>query len=193
MICISPLWSIADLLSWIFSPTTKADSHKQPDFRNDVQQQKLEPPYNQFDFLIGEWDVDAKTYHYGEVISETKGTWKSRYSEDKKLIVDEWRNAPKASENSQYGITLRTYSDSLQRWQNIGLQSNQPTLAPTFLGQWQNNEMLLTAEVIVEQGSLQARTRFYDICDNSFEWEMTMSIDGETWHLYQTSSARRVC
>ena len=190
MFRFSQILGMSSLLSLVLSstPGSVADTNTPID---DGNRNSLKPPYNQFDFLIGEWSVDAKTYHLGEIVNETTAVWKAKYSEDKKIIIDEWYNLPKAGENSQYWFTLRTYSDALAHWQIVGLQPNQPTLAPTFLGQWRDNEMHLSGEVVVEQGPLQARVRFYDIEHNSFEWEMKMSIDGKDWHLYQSASARR--
>lgn len=191
MICVRSMFSITGLIPFIFSAAVNADTEKTISTETKPGNSTLGSPHNQFDFLIGEWDVNARTYQFDQVVAQTKAVWTARYHDDKRLIIDEWRSIPKAGEDSQFWMTLRTYSDALQRWQIVGLQANQPTLAPTFLGEWRDNEMHMTAEVLVEQGPLQAKVRFYAITDNRFQWEMKMSIDGETWYTYQSAEALR--
>ena len=200
MFRLSTVLPITSILSLAFSIPISAQADNQPRLNSgakvDVVKTKgddmLQPPQEQFDFLIGKWAVDAKTFQAGKVVAETQAVWNAKYSDDKKIVIDEWRSVPNENGQSQLWITLRSYSESMQRWQIVGLQSNQPTLAPTFLGEWRNGEMHMWAEIMVEQGPLQARVRFYHITENSFEWEMKMSIDGEAWFLYQTFSARRI-
>lgn len=138
----------------------------------------------QFDFLIGDWDVQAMRYNEdGAPLFQYKASWNAKYLNDGRMIVDDFKAyAPTGQAISSY-VTLRTYSETTHRWEMAGLSALQPAVAAQWHGEFKDGEMLLDATGNDPAGNMiKTKIRFFDITTSSFSWESKMSRDaGQTW------------
>ncbi|MFL0803950.1 MAG: hypothetical protein K6L81_09530 [Agarilytica sp.] len=143
------------------------------------------PPESlQFDFLIGMWDVKGeRTFPDGRKMKYL-ATWEARYINDKRMIMDDFRNlSPDGKDISSY-VTLRSYSPATKRWELAGLPAMSPAhITHEWYGLMEAGDMILTATGITPDGrAIISKFRFYDISKQQFSWESTLSFDdGKTW------------
>ena len=138
----------------------------------------------QFDFLIGNWTVDGRRYGANaDVIQTFAATWRAQYLAERRMIMDEFTVAIPTGQVVSTFVTLRTYSPITRRWELAGMPAMQPALAGTWNGYLVGDEMHLTAVGPTPDGrTIRNQIRFYDIEDNRFGWESTLSQDdGKTW------------
>ena len=105
------------------------------------------------------------------------------FSNDGRMIVDDFKAyAPTGEAVSSY-VTLRTYSEASHRWEMAGLSALQPAASAEWYGELKDGEMLLYASGKDPAGNLvKTKIRFFDIAKNSFNWESKVSRDeGKTW------------
>lgn len=138
----------------------------------------------QFDFLIGGWDVAATRYSEdGSLLFQYKASWNAKYLNEGRMILDEFKAyAPTGQAVSSY-VTLRTYSEVTDRWEMAGLSAHQPSSIAEWYGELKGGEMLLDASSKDPAGNqVKTKMRFSNIAKNSFGWESKISHDeGSTW------------
>ena len=153
------------------------------------------PEGQQFDFLIGDWDVAATRYKEdGSPLFEYKASWNAKYLNEGRMIVDDFKAyAPPGQAVSSY-VTLRTYSEATHRWEMAGLSALQPAASAEWHGELKHGEMLLDASGKDSAGTMvKTKIRFFDIAKNSFSWESKVSRDdGRTWLKTASLLASRV-
>lgn len=149
----------------------------------------------QFDFLIGDWDVAATRYKEdGSPLFQYKASWNAKYLNDGRMIVDDFKAyAPAGQAVSSY-VTLRTYSEATHRWEMAGLSALQPAASAEWYGELKDGEMLLDASGKDPAGNMvKTKIRFFNIAKNSFSWESKVSRDeGKTWIKTASLLASRV-
>ena len=150
----------------------------------------------QYQFLIGDWDIKVSKYYVPDGgLKKEKTAWQHvEYRDNGKMIVDEWTGYDaETQEKDSYGVTLRTYSDETQQWQNVYLGSNQNVDTSSFVSVWTDNEMHGTGQYEVENlGTIKYKLRFFNITENSYEWEEYLSKDdGKNWFLSLKQVATR--
>jgi hypothetical protein len=153
------------------------------------------PEGQQFDFLIGDWDVTATRYKEdGSPLFQYKASWNAKYLNDGRMIVDDFKAyAPTGEAVSSY-VTLRTYSEATHRWEMAGLSALQPAASAEWYGELKDGEMLLDASGKDPVGNMvKTKIRFFNIAKNSFSWESKVSRDeGKTWIKTASLLASRV-
>lgn len=150
----------------------------------------------QYQFLIGEWDIKVSKYYVpaGGLKEDRTARQKVEYKDNGKMIVDQWTGFDALTKKQDfYGITLRTYSEETQRWQNVFLGSNQKVDSSSFISEWKNNEMHGAGQYEVEGlGTIKYKLKFFNITKNSYEWEEMLSKDdGKNWFLSLRQVATR--
>ena len=152
------------------------------------------PESRQFDFLIGDWDVEATRYKEDETPALSyQALWSARSLNDGRMVMDDFKAlAPNGDPVSSY-VTLRTYSGVTKRWEMVGLQALQPSVPMEWHGVSIDGGMLLDAIASLPNGQrVQTRIRFFEIAADSFSWESSMSFDeGKTWRKTASLKARR--
>jgi hypothetical protein len=145
-----------------------------------------------FDFLIGDWDIDVETQAPGRP-SRYRGRWTATRAYNGRLIVDEFRALDDQGTVRNLSITYRIFNESVGRWLMSFINLDNKA--------WQDAEGARVGhEVHVRQwfrgprgedGVL--RIRYTDITPESFLWRMDRSLDGgATWDVdYQIMRARR--
>jgi len=153
------------------------------------------PEGQQFDFLIGDWDVAATRYKEdGSPLFQYKASWNAKYLNEGRMIVDDFKAyAPTGQAVSSY-VTLRTYSEATHRWEMAGLSALQPAASAEWYGELKDGEMLLDASGKDSVGNkVKTKIRFFNIAKNSFGWESKVSRDeGKTWIKTASLLASRV-
>ncbi|MEP6823311.1 MAG: hypothetical protein ABI919_00740 [Ramlibacter sp.] len=153
------------------------------------------PESHQFDFLIGEWDVNATRFKEdGTPLFEFRASWSAVLLNEGRMVMDDFKAlAPTGQPVSSY-VTLRTYSEVSQRWEMTGLQALQPSASTEWGGVCRNGEMLLDVTGKDPAGNpVHTKIRFFDISTNSFSWESSMSRDeGKSWSKTAVLLAARV-
>lgn len=141
----------------------------------------------QFDFLLGEWQLEVHPKVSGLVAMihgapRLIGTWKASRSADNLGIEDDMRIVDGSGNPLSSNHSRRLYDPVQQRWKISGkdLQNGRSSEAS---GQWLNGEMRLDGQFIdTESKTTLTRTRYYDISANSFHMLQDRSIDnGQTW------------
>ena len=153
------------------------------------------PEGQQFDFLIGDWEVTATRYKEdGSPLFQYKAGWNAKYLNEGRMIVDDFKAyAPTGQAVSSY-VTLRTYSEATHRWEMAGLSALQPAASAEWYGELKDGEMLLDAIGKDPAGNMvKTKIRFFNVEKNSFSWESKVSRDeGETWVKTASLLASRV-
>lgn len=153
------------------------------------------PEGQQFDFLIGDWEVTATRYKEdGSPLFQYKAGWNAKYLNEGRMIVDDFKAyAPTGQAVSSY-VTLRTYSEATHRWEMAGLSALQPAASAEWYGELKDGEMLLDASGKDPAGNMvKTKIRFFNIAKNSFSWESKVSRDeGKTWVKSASLLASRV-
>jgi len=140
----------------------------------------------QFDFLIGDWDVVTTRFKDdGTALFQYKAKWEAKYVNDGRMIIDDFRACGPSGEAISSFVTLRTYSETTQRWEMQGLAALQPAAATEWYGVWQDGEMLLDACGKNADGkTIRNKIRFFEIQKDRFAWSSKTSRDeGISWVL----------
>jgi hypothetical protein len=149
----------------------------------------------QFDFLIGQWDVQATRYRPdGSVLLNYRAAWSAQYLNDGRMVMDDFKAYAPTGEVISSFVTLRTYSEVTGRWEMQGLAALQPAVVAEWYGHWHDGEMRLDAIGKTPQGAtVKTKIRFFHIQAKQFEWESKMSVDDDvTWMRVASLTANRV-
>lgn len=148
----------------------------------------------QFDFLIGDWNVEATRYKEDETPAfNYKAMWSARSLNEGRMMMDDFKAlAPNGDLISSY-VTLRTYSDATSRWEMVGLQALQPSVPAEWHGVSTDGGMLLDAITSLPNGQrVHTKIRFSEITSDTFSWQSSMSFDeGKTWRKTASLKAKR--
>jgi hypothetical protein len=153
------------------------------------------PETRQFDFLIGDWNVDGTRYRSdGSVLITYKGSWSARYLNEGRMVLDDFKVLAPTGEIISSFVTLRSYCEVTARWELQGLGALQPAAPVEWYGHWKDGEMLLEAVGKNPQGAtVRTRIRFFDIQPQLFSWESKISADqGQVWTRFAALKANRV-
>jgi len=138
----------------------------------------------QFDFLVGEWNVDGTRYgEDGTPLFTYKALWSAVHLNGGRMIMDDFKALGPTGQPVSSFVTLRTYSEATNRWELAGLQALQPSMPSEWYGVAKNGEMLLDATGKTPTGgTMKTKIRFFNIEADSFSWESSVSLDqGKTW------------
>ena len=137
-----------------------------------------------FDFMLGDWDVDVTHYSEdGAASRQLEGRWSAKASLGGRIIEDHFIQKVDGVDDAA-AYSLRTYCEKTQRWEMLFLWAGQPATGLIgFVGNRVDNEMHLDLQQMGPDGMvILVRIRFFDITVDSFSWEDSMSRDnGVTW------------
>lgn len=148
----------------------------------------------QFDFFIGEWNTELVAYNLdGEVINTIPGNWRVEKVNGGRMIVDRYESSLPNGVELSGGTTLRTYSPETKRWEMVFLTPMQANMVQQFAANYEDGEIRGSAYGVDLDGvETWAKIRFFNISENSFEWEQEVSWDnGKSWFRTRTISAQR--
>lgn len=143
---------------------------------------------HQFDFWIGNWDIDQK-------IIQKDGSWIKTKARDSVFsilkgcaIEEHWTGnvqffwagmkEPKPLE----GLSVRYYDTKDKKWHIFWMDNFNPTLGTGSKGNFKNGIGEFFHEQKTEKGKQISKITFSDITKNSLHWDLSISRDnGETW------------
>jgi hypothetical protein len=129
------------------------------------------PEARQFDFWLGEWDLT-----WGE---DGRGHNSVRAKWDGCVIEENFDGAP--SMDFQ-GMSVSTYHPQTKQWQQTWVDSQGSYIHLT--GAFEDGKMVLINQPPASDGSVLFRMVFYNIEEDSFDWDWDRSEDGgSTWEL----------
>jgi hypothetical protein len=149
----------------------------------------------QFDFLVGDWNVDATRYgDNGAPVLKYKALWSAMQLNGGRMIMDDFKALGPTGQPVSSFVTLRTYSEVTHRWELAGLQALQPSMPSEWHGVAKDGEMLLDATARTPSGdTVKTKIRFFNIEPDSFSWESAMSLDeGKSWRKTADLRATRI-
>jgi hypothetical protein len=145
------------------------------------------PESRQFDFLLGQWEIDVQPKVSSIVAAlhgtpKLVGTWKAWRALDGLAVEDEMRVVDASGNPISLSHALRTYSKSEGRWKIQGLDAYRSHFSEST-GQFQGGEMRLNGRSFDAEGHpVLTRIRYYDIAANGFRMTQDRSSDeGRTW------------
>lgn len=125
-------------------------------------------PEQQFDFWLGEWDVQ-----WGE---DGKGTNRIERIMDGKVIQENF-SAPDLT-----GMSVSVFDAERQMWRQTWVDNSGSYL--DFTGKFEDGKMILSRSAIVKGQACRQRMVWYEIQADKFEWNWERSDDeGKTWRV----------
>ena len=145
------------------------------------------PEAAQFDFLVGQWDIEASPKVSGLVAMihgtpHLLGSWKAWRAFDGFGIDDELRVVDGNGNPVNLSRTLRVYDPKAHRWALEGLDVYAARFSAAT-AQWQGGEMQVNGAGATHDGKAYlSRSRFYEIGPDHFRMRQDRSYDnGATW------------
>ena len=146
------------------------------------------PEARQFDFLVGQWELDVRPKGPGGLAERIhgaprlKGSWKAWRAFDGFGIEDELRIIDESANPRSLTHTLRVYDPAAKRWSQTGLDVYRTRFA-SATAEWQGGEMRITSRGTDAAGkTVLSRSRFYEITPTGFRFQQDRSEDdGKTW------------
>jgi hypothetical protein len=145
------------------------------------------PESKQFDFLLGQWELDVQPKVSGIAAAihgspKLVGSWKAWRALDGLAVEDELRVVDASGNPISLSHALRTYSKSEGRWKIQGLDVYRSRFSESA-GQLQGGEMRVTGRGLDPEGHpVMTRIRYYDIGANGFRMQQDRSSDdGRSW------------
>jgi len=147
----------------------------------------LPPEAAQFDFLIGQWELEVtpKVNGLAAAIHGTPrlvGTWKAWRAFDGRGITDELRVTDASGNPVALTQAMRVYDANARQWQQQSLDVYRARFG-AGTAQWQGNEMRTNGTGTSPEGKKTlVRTRFHEIGADRFRMQQDRSLDdGATW------------
>jgi hypothetical protein len=143
---------------------------------------------SQYDFLIGDWEVDVTLRRNGQSPLEYRAKWHNHWIADGYMVMQEWRG-PYST-----GVELRSYDPAEDLWHGRNIYVPSP-------GTWYENTARLTgSDMIVTTVRTTAdgeesitREIYFDISNAGFRIRSEVSLDGGvTWSAGRYSAIARL-
>lgn len=141
----------------------------------------------QFDFLVGQWELEVSPKVSGLVAMihgapKLVGSWKAWKSFDGFGLIDELRIVDASGNPVSLSHAQRIYDSKARRWLVSGLDVYRARFGSST-GQWQDGEMRLEGSGQTADGKpMLTRTRFSEITPERFKMRQDRSYDnGATW------------
>jgi hypothetical protein len=131
----------------------------------------IQPEARQFDFWIGEWDLTWAT--------DGRGTNVVRSRFEGCVIEEQFDGSPSLDLK---GMSLSSYNPLLNQWQQTWVDNYGNYF--DLVGEFKDGVMTLVHDRATEEGPMKNRMVFYNIADDSFDWNWELSKDGgKSWKL----------
>lgn len=129
------------------------------------------PEARQFDFWVGEWDLTWGEDGTGvNVITRELGDC---------VIIEHFDGTPAIPLR---GMSVSTYDPRDGKWRQTWVDNSGSYL--DFVGELAGDRMILSREVVREGRRIRQRMVWYNIADDSLDWDWERSEDGgESWQL----------
>lgn len=131
----------------------------------------------QFDFVIGDWNVDMTYYAPGKEPFHYRAKWHNHWVVNGFIVMQEWRG-PYAT-----GAEMRYYDKNEQQWTGRNIYPGSKVAWHNTSAAFKDGEMVVIIEGTSDQrGAFLNRETYYDIQQDSFRMKSDRSYDGgQTW------------
>lgn len=147
--------------------------------------------FDDFDFMIGDWDIANERLVGRLVGSDTWETFPATSRVEKVMPIPAGPNAGGhggnldtmfVPERGFTGMTLRLFNPDTAEWSIYWSDTKSHKLFPAVVGRFDNGRGVFFSDDM--EGDIPVRVRFDWIAGNSPEWRQSFSTDGEqTWEL----------
>lgn len=129
----------------------------------------------QYEFLIGDWDVDVALNRPGAEPLKYRAKWHNHWIANGHAVMQEWRG-PYAT-----GIEIRTYDAAADVWQGRNIYFPSPAAWYDNTATWTGSEMVVTTHRVAADGAASiTREIYYDLEESGFRIRTEVSADGGT-------------
>jgi len=147
------------------------------------QQPCSAPEARQFDFWLGEWDLA-----WGE---DGRGRNKITTRYNGCVIEENFDGAPTMDFK---GMSVSTYNPQIHKWQQTWVDSQGSYIH--LVGEFKDGRMVLVNQPTASSGKVLFRMVFYNIQQNSLDWDWERSEDGgdswqPRWRIHYQRAKRR--
>lgn len=133
-----------------------------------------DPAASQFDFWVGDWNLTWSNQN-GETQTGTNKIEKILGG----CVIAENFNS---DDINFTGKSFSVYSPTKEKWLQTWVDNNGSYL--DFEGEMKDDKMILSRSFIKAEQQTEQRMIFYNISDDSFDWNWERSLDeGKTWEL----------
>lgn len=134
------------------------------------------PELAQFDFLIGDWDVDMTWYLEGKEPTRSIAKWHNHWVVNGNVVMLEWRG-PQFT-----GSELRQWDQSQGKWVGVNIYPDFGANMPEATAEKVGDKMLVYIPYEDQKGSYINRETYYEIEADSYRMKSDISRDGgKTW------------
>lgn len=144
----------------------------------------------QFDFWVGEWNIDQEIRDTDSSWLHYKATTKVQHILDQQALVEQWRGEVKFfwynMENSQSinGYSLRYYDEPARAWRIYWMDSLNPTVTPPFTGNFSSPGHGEFYRTTTTDGHTTFAKITFDRQDHDHvEWTLAVSKDNTNWNV----------
>ena len=129
------------------------------------------PEAHQFDFWVGEWDLTwGESERGSNKITKTLGNC---------VILEEFNGTPAME---FHGLSVSVFNQRTNLWHQTWVDSSGGYL--DFKGSYQDGRMIMNREAIIEGRPVTQRMVWYNLAEDSLDWNWERSFDGgETWEV----------
>ena len=149
---------------------------------------------NQYNFLLGEWNIAKKHYNAnGEQINKQIGTWSAKSLHGGRAVHDDQVFIDTKGQYTPGIQSLRTYSTKLGKWDSLHVQPLKDTGLCINNQNWLAKKMVGISTCMNRNGKVirYSKTQFYNITDDSFSYIEERSKDNKNWLLFTRIDAKR--
>jgi hypothetical protein len=156
------------------------------------------PEASQFNFLLGEWELDVKPAPNGLAqrihgVPKLVGMWKAWRALDGWGVEDELRITDRSGNPMAFSHAVRFFDANAKSWRTSNLDVYRATWTAST-AQWRGGEMVTTGSGTDSEGKRYlSRARYSAITPDSFTFTQERSTDnGKSWSLNLTIQAKKV-
>lgn len=134
------------------------------------------PELAQFDFLIGDWDVDMTWYFDGDTPTKSYAKWHNHWVVNGTVVMLEWRG-PRFT-----GTEFRQWDSAQGRWVGVNIYPDFGAAMPRVTAEKVGDTMQVSIPTEGPNGSYINRETYYDIGPDSYRMKSEISTDGgKSW------------
>lgn len=137
--------------------------------------------FHQLDFFIGAWALESESLQADGSYTSHRARSDVYYALDGFVIQDDFRVLDADGKAVFRGTSFRTYVPQTDTWAIKWVMAGEPGTTD-ITARWTGEELLMEGEGSDGGGQFLERARYFDISEDSYEFELSRSYDGgETW------------
>lgn len=147
-----------------------------PDSPIGMRNENGPPELAQYDFLIGDWEVEITWYLPGQEPSKAKAKWHNHWVVNGNVVMLEWRG-PQFT-----GAEIRQWHPRQKKWVGVNVYPDFGSGLNEVTAEFIDDKMYVTIPTVGPNGPFISRETYYDIEPDSYKMKSEHSFDdGETW------------